>query len=286
MRNQTILFFSILVLFFSCASENHSEASFHKETISESAEADYAFDDQAQTTSARSKNSVAPAPRERQIIKTADYRFQVKDVNESSAKVQSIVKDFSGYITSMNESTTNYDQSNNIVIRVPNDQFEKLLETLLAEAIHVNYKRINSRDVTEEFVDLEIRLKTKKDVRQKYIELLRNKAKSVKDVLAAEEAIRVLTEEIEAKEGRLRFLKNQVGMSTVNLDIYQKVEYKAEPNTYQISFFTKVKNAFVNGWELVGSIFIGMVNIWPLMILLGLMIWKRKRIFSFRRRKE
>ena len=286
MRNYIILFFSILLLVSSCGNASQSEASFHKKTIPESTEADYDFENQTQTTSAKSKNTAEPIRRERQIIKTANYRFQVKKVNESSAKIQSIVKDFSGYITSMNEATTRYDRSNNIVIRVPNDQFEKLLETLLAEAIHVNHKRINSRDVTEEFVDLEIRLKTKKDVRQKYIELLRNKAKSVKDVLAAEEAIRQLTEEIEAKEGRLRFLKNQVGMSTVNLEIYQKVEYKAEPNTYQISFLTKVKNAFVNGWELVGSIFIGMVNIWPLMILLGLIIWKRKRIFSFRRKRE
>jgi len=276
MKNHTILFLSIFLIISACSNSSKSEASFHKETIDEVESEE--FDD---FEVERTTKSI-----ERKIIKTAHYRFQVKDVNKSSASIQSIVKDFSGYITSSNEATTNYDRSNNIVIRVPNDQFEKLLEALASEAIHVNYKRINSQDVTEEFVDLNVRLKTKKEVRQKYIELLRNKAKTVKDVLAAEEAIRVLTEEIEAKEGRLRFLKDQVGMSTINLDIYQKVEYKAEPDTYQITFFDRLKNGFFNGWESVVTVFIGLVNIWPFLILLGLFLWNRKRIFSFRRKEE
>jgi len=94
-----------------------------------------------------------------------------------------------------------------------------------------------------------------------------------------------LTEEIEAKEGRLRYLQNRVGLSTLTLSIYQKVEYAAAPVVYEITFLTRMKEAFMNGWDIVLGILLGLVNIWPLVILFSLLIWKRKGIWGKIRRK-
>ena len=67
--------------------------------------------------------------------------------------------------------------------------------------IFLDKEDITSNDVTAEFVDIESRLKTKKEVRNRYITILKTKTGKVKDIIQAEEAIRKITEEIEVKEG-------------------------------------------------------------------------------------
>ena len=222
----------------------------------------------------------------RKLIKTADYRIQVQDVNQSSQAIQATVSKFGGFISGTNLTNTLYSISNNITIRVPADQFEALLNAVGQEALFVNYKRINATDVTEEYLDIETRLKAKKTVRDRYIEILRNKAKTVEEVLQAEAAILDVTEEIEAKEGRLKYLKDRVGLSTINLEIYQEVEAQEQPIVYRDHFGKKALRGLRNGWELIQSIIIGLISIWPIVILMSVLIWQRRKIFPRRKKAE
>src|SRR5690606_18336536 len=95
-------------------------------------------------------------------------------------------------------------------------------------SISEDYIKVNAQDVTEEYYDLETRLKTKKEVEARYIEILKSKAKTVEEILIAEDKIRYLREEIEAVEGRLRLLKNKVGLSTIQIEIYQDAYFVKE----------------------------------------------------------
>jgi len=223
---------------------------------------------------------------ERKIIKTVNYRIQVNDVNASSEKVEQLVETHGGYISGKNLNNSSYEISNEITIRVPQDKLETLLDAIGEEAIYTNYRSERANDVTEEFVDLEIRLNTKKEVRDRYIDILRDKAQTVEDVLNAEEKIRVIQEEIESVEGRLKYLSNQVSLSTVNLTIYQRVEYQAQPDTYHESFGSRIVKSMKGGWELLQGLVLFFITIWPLIILFGVFFWQRKRIFGWLKRKE
>ncbi len=224
-------------------------------------------------------------PIERKIIRNAQMNMQVEDIKKAFPQIESIVKDLNGYISSSEMQNNNYQISNNLVIRIPNENLDTLLLLSEKQSIFVNSSSISSTDVTEEFIDIETRLTTKKEVRERYLDILSKKAKTVKDVLLAEEQIRVLTEEIEAKEGRLRFLKNRVNLSTLTLSIYQKVKYVATPNVYEKNFLTKIKEGFVNGWDILLGLILGIINIWPLVILFVIFVWKRKAIWGKIRRK-
>lgn len=224
------------------------------------------------------------APIERKIIKTVNYRIQVKDVNASTEKVKQLVAGQGGYISGMSLNNSSYEISNDITIRVPQENLETLLTAIGEEAVYTNYRSEQAQDVTEEYVDLEIRLRTKKEVRDRYIDILRNKAKTVEDVLNAEEKIRVIQEEIESVEGRLKYLSNQAALSTINLTIYQRVEYRPQPDVYHESFGSRLINSLKGGWELLQGLVLFLIRIWPLLIIFGLLIWQRKRIFGrFRR---
>jgi Domain of unknown function (DUF4349) len=222
----------------------------------------------------------------RQIIKTADYRIQVKDVDASSRRANQLATKHGGYVSDSELTNSSYETTNRITIRVPIARFDSLLNELGTEAIHTAHKRISSQDVTEEYVDITTRLKTKIEVRDRYIDILRTKAKTVKDVLAAEEQIRIIQEEIEAKEGRLRYLKDQVGMSTIRLELYQAIEYHPEPDAFHESFWTKLVGGLKNGWDMLQGIVIFFINIWPLLLIGGVLWWKRRWLWSKIRRKQ
>ncbi|MEM6772262.1 MAG: DUF4349 domain-containing protein, partial [Bacteroidota bacterium] len=139
------------------------------------------------------------------------------------------------------------------------------------------------KDVTAEWLDLESRLQTKRDVRDRYIAILRNQAKKVEDILNAEDKIRVITEEIEAKEGRLRYLRDQVSLSTLTLELYETREYRDVGPVTKRSFGSELIAALANGWELVRMLVLGLISIWPLLLLGTGIVWGVRR---WRKRKS
>ncbi len=219
----------------------------------------------------------------RQIIRTGHLRFQVKNVKESTGRIEAIVAGSGGYISSMEMTNSSYQITSNFLIRTPAARFDSLMNALTAESVFLNTRRVDAQDVTEEYLDIETRLKTKKEVRDRYVDILRNKARTVEEVLKAEEAIRVIQEEIEAREGRLKYLRDQVAMSSINLEIYEEVTFQPEPKTFKRSFAGRALSALRGGWDGIVGFLIVLINIWPLLLFGGLLIWQRKRIFRWKR---
>ncbi len=223
-------------------------------------------------------------PVKRKIIKTAEVRMEVKSLDKSSKYVQGLVERYDGFVSNLNMANSNYELSAEISLKVPFKHFQTLLDSIKKQAVFLNYERIHTDDVTEEYFDIQTRLKTKKEVRDRYIDILRNKAKNVKDILLAEDKIRVIQEEIEAAEGRLKFLSTNVSMSTVTVELYQKIEYKPSPETYSNSFWNRLGRSFKNGLQFFEELTLGLISIWPLLLIFGLLFGFRKRLFKrFRR---
>lgn len=271
---QTLRFTLIILLFNACQTDPNgaevpADTSYQEEDLAPQANG-------SNTVLTRSQTATTS----RKIIRTADVKFQVKDVEESTEYIKNAVATFQGFIAQMEQKNDNYSIQNHLVIKTPSTQFEPLLEALNQEAIFVNYKKIKSSDVSSEFIDIEARLATKKAVRDRYIDILRNKTGTVKEVLEAEEKIRQIQEEIEAKEARLRHLQAQVRLSTIHLKIYQKVEYRSEPIVYKESFVGQFFNGLNNGWQALLNVLLFFINLWPLILIVGLLFWRRKQIYQ------
>jgi len=224
---------------------------------------------------------------ERKLIKQAELRFQVTELEASTKKIQEIAKSHDGFVSNMNQSNSNYSFDNRMQIKIPSAKFDAFILAVESESIYTDFKNINSNDVTEEYTDIMIRLKTKKEVRDRYVDILRTKAKTVKDILDAEDKIRRIQEEIESMEGRMKYLNDRVDYSTVVVNIYQRVEGKVRSDIYSKSFFTKVKESFVRGGELFVGIILFLINIWPLILILFLLwIFKDRIAALFRKRNK
>jgi len=274
MKITTILTFGIITLI-SC-SESLKESSEQFEDVSLESSETSMLDSEDNLTN----NEDNKLTENRKIIWSANLRFQVADVDISTKSLQQICKQYGGFISSMDLTSTNYQIANAVQMRISNDKFENLIDDIKKQAIYVDEIKIHSNDVTEEFIDIQSRLKTKKEVRDRYIDILNTKTGNVKDIIAAEEAIRKITEEIEAKEGRLRYLKDKVNFSTIAITMYQKVEFKSEPEIYEKPYVKKLVEGLSNGWSIITSFILFLSNIWPIVILTGLLIWKRKWLIS------
>ena len=214
----------------------------------------------------------------RKIIRTGDMKFKVNSLEKSTKVIQALTQKCNGFISNMNQNNSSYLASNILAVRVPIDQFDYFLFQMKEEALYADYIRVNAKDVTEEFIDIENRLKTKKEVQRRYIEILQNKAKTVEDVLAAEEKIRVIQEEIESREGRLRYLKDNIALSTINIEMYEEIEAGAVAVVHEKGFLSKAKDGFVNGWNFILELLVGLINIWPVLLIVSLVVLFRKRL--------
>jgi hypothetical protein len=212
---------------------------------------------------------------ERKVIKKGEIRFQTKSLRETTIFIAENVKGLKGYISSDNVYSSEDRINQRVEIRIPSESFDDLLSRISANVKKIDYKNVQLQDVTEEFIDVESRIKTKKELECRYIQLL-SKAKTVQEILSIEKELGTLRTDIESIEGRLKLLKDQVSLSTLTIDYYQIT-------STALDFSSKLGQALVSGWKFLLGFIIGLVNIWPFILLIGLVLFFT---IKFRRRKK
>lgn len=215
-----------------------------------------------------------PAPpaefTERKIIREGDIYFECRDIQETDAFLKAEVKAAKGFISNESENSYGERSEKRLTIRIPSDQLDPLLEKIQSHAVRIENSNIRSEDVTEQFIDVEARLKTKKELENRYTELL-NLAKNVDEILGLERELANVRGEIESMQGRLNYLSNRVSLSTLNVSFF--VEKDKE-----FGFFGKAIDSLKNGWTNLQWFFIFILNLWPFfLILVGLVIWLIRR---------
>jgi Domain of unknown function (DUF4349) len=212
---------------------------------------------------------------ERKIIRTGNIRFETDDLAESKKLLMARVNQLGGYVSNeaKYEHTTYAEQT--MTVRVPYQKFDTLLLFVTEHAAKITNQDINAQDVTEEFIDIQARLKTKKDLEQRYTELLKM-AKNVEEILSIERQLGEVRAEIESMQGRLQYLSSQVNFSTLTISFFVSTPTIA-------SFGGEFGEGFVNGWNNLVYFFIGLINIWPFIIIAIIAFfafrkWRKNRI--------
>jgi hypothetical protein len=223
-----------------------------------------------------------PAPNmdwEKKIIKDATVRLELKDYKSYDKNLHSGLKRFGAYISDEQQTESESRIENSISIKVPVDKFEDLMNSLPAEGVKVLEKRITTQDVTGEVVDTKSRIEAKKQVRERYLALLKQ-ANKMKDVLEVQAEINSIQEDIEAGTGRVNYLVHQAAYSTIHVTYFQYLNGRVQEDETP-TFFTKLKEAFANGTSIVSGFILLLITFWPI-LLSGLFVWfvikKRKLI--------
>lgn len=219
----------------------------------------------------------------RNIIKKAHYRFSVADVHKTAEVIETAILKWPAYIETSSLTLDDQVLQSKMTIRIENEYFAECLKAVDKQALSIDFRNISTDDVSKEFVDLESRLRTKREVEARYTEILRKKAGTIEEVLQAEQQIGALHEEIEATIRRLNYLKDQVGYSTIELEFYQPVTMQAPVKEEAETFRQRFIIALNTGWTALTTIVLAVTYLWPLLLAGGItlvFLKLRKRKFA------
>ncbi|ACL69157.1 DUF4349 domain-containing protein [Halothermothrix orenii] len=163
-----------------------------------------------------SPNTNQEAGLDRKIIQNASLEIETDDFAEVSKVVTGLVTSYEGYIaSSTNWVTASGQKKVSFTLRIPENHFHMVLEQIKNMG-RVKYSSLGSRDVTEEFIDVEARLDNLKEQEIRYRKLL-DRADKVEDILKIERELERVRSTIESLEGRIEYLQNRVSFSTINV---------------------------------------------------------------------
>jgi hypothetical protein len=280
------LFLSFLTfLFIQCNDKKSEEAVDY--AVEAATQKEFAVVEEAEPAPAdaseESGTTQAPInPVDQKIIKTGYFTFETASVTETFNQIKESVEAQKGYIQN-DQTQKSYNRiTRTLTLRIPTTGFQPLIDTLSKRVEVFDEQRIDLEDVTEEFYDIEARTKAKKELEARYLQLL-SKAGNIKDMLEIERQLASIREEIEAQEGRLKYLQNRVSYSTLHLTFYEITDVKHAPSQ---SYFSRLGNAVKGGFNGVGEFLLGIVALWPLWLIGGLIFFFVRKKWKSRKQKE
>ena len=232
---------------------------------------------------------------DRKIIKNADLSIEVDAPKEAQARIASIAEAQGGFVV-----TSEFKQSGSgaskptetvtIVVRVPASQFGAAVDAIRGSGNRIIQEKISGQDVTEEYIDLEARIRTQKALEGQFLEIMKQ-ARKVEDALEVQRQLAEVRTEIERLEGRRRFLDNRSSLSTITVTLQTAAPMVTATTS---GFGHDVKDAFGDGVDTAVGIVLGVIRaaiiLVPIAILIVLPAWlilrRLLRRFTWPRRRE
>lgn len=195
-----------------------------------------------------------PAPVERKIIRNASLTLEVEQPSKAMQRIASIAESRGGFVVTSDsrqqtgaKGTKDYEVVT-VELRVPAAQFDAALADIRNAGGSVTAQKITGKDVTEEYIDLEARLRTQRALEEQLLEIMKG-AHQVSDAISVQRELANVRTEIERVEGRRRFLENQSSLSTISVTLQPPA-----PFIGTTGFFHGVGSAFGEGVDIAAAI--------------------------------
>jgi hypothetical protein len=209
---------------------------------------------------------------ERRIIRNADLTLEVENGASAQQRASALAEGAGGFIVSsdaqnMSSGGRPYVHVT-VVARVPSARFGAALDEMRRVGKRVVGEKVTGQDVTEEFIDLEARLRVQRALEEQLLGLLKE-SKSVKDTLEVHREITQVRSEIERVEGRRRFLVNQSELSTITLRLHEPTPFIASSGGGS-SFGSQLGRALGDAIDVAEAVVLFFVRALGVIVPLGL----------------
>ncbi len=277
---KTVLALLVIILAFSCKkAESGNETAYESNDIA------------VDTSMVSSSAAVEPKNSDRKFVRTADIKFKVKNVANSTYAIENTTNKFGGFVTYTNlqstiidksetkisqDSTleiTNYRVENNITIRVPNSRLDTVIKTIAKQIDFLEYRIIKADDVSLQMLSNQLTQNRTENQEKRLEKAIDTKGKKLNEVLAAEDNLNTKKEQKDNSKIENLSLQDQVNFSTLTLQIYQretiKEEMIANAKTYRQDFGSKILDGLISGWYVIEGIIAVVAQLWSV-ILIGI----------------
>ncbi|MEK5205787.1 DUF4349 domain-containing protein [Psychrobacillus sp. FSL H8-0510] len=252
---------SLFVILTACSSSDEELAKMSTEDrASDSAE--FETKEEQSVDAEREQESVAEetaAPSTRMIIHQARISTNVKDLKKAQHNMEQRVKDYGGYIVESNVYLESDETSSGkMIVRIPEKHFETFLSEAEVEASKVLEKNVTGQDVTEQYVDLSSRVKSKSAVEERLLAFMKD-AEKTEDLLKISSDLAKVQEEIEVLVGKIKYLENQTSFSTIELTMFENRVIIPEIENKDLNTWEKTKKQFITSTNALLSIGSGII---------------------------
>ena len=241
------------------------------------------------------------------FIRTADLKFKVNNVEKLTYKIEDITVRHGGYITftqlnsiidnvlltavsaDSSVETTHFTVTNTITIRVPNTKLDTTLKDIAGLVDYLDYRIIKADDVSLQMHANNLAQTRGSRHAERLIQAIEKRGKKLSETTTAEEQLG--NKQAQADDALLSnmAMNDQVNFSTIQLSLYQRQAIKKEliahtknVAAYQPGFGTKLLDALLYGLRIIETIFIGLLHVWPLILLLLIALQMYKK-YGYRR---
>jgi hypothetical protein len=214
---------------------------------------------------------------ERKIIRNGKLIIETDKPAEGQIKLNSLAESFGGFVVTsdykQNDGRSAASETVTVTLRIPATQFDEVISKIRAVGGRVLNENVTGQDVTEEFIDVEARIKTQKALEQQFLEIMK-RASKVEDALQVQSEIANVRTEIERLEGRKRFIENQAALSTITV-VLQTPAPIVSSNPQ--GFWHSTKEAFGDGIDLASGFVLGLIRFViaaiPVVLFIGLPLY-------------
>lgn len=292
-RNLLLCAIVLVSMVYSCkqADESAVEESVYNDSKTEVTE-EVVEESEDLTKVASSSAAVEPKKSNRKFLRTADIRFKVKNVANSTEQIENATNKFGGFVTYTNlESNINdktetrvsqdsiletvkYTVSNTITIRIPNTKLDTLIKTIAKEIDFLDTRLIKADDVTLQLLSNEMARKRSASSQKRIENAVDNKGKKLNQIIDAEENLNQKKEDTDNKTLENLSLIDQVNYSTLSMQIYQRESIKntlfaseKNINKYRPHLGMQIWDSVKTGWYMLESIIAFVVQLWAILLL-------------------
>lgn len=214
------------------------------------------------------------AAADRKIIRNADLTMEVESTTDTQHRIASIAESHGGFVVTseakQRESTEPARRTLDIrlVVRIPENRFGPALDQIRGLTTNLMEEKVSGQDVTEEFIDLEARIRTQKALEAQFLQIMRQTGKIV-DALEVQRQIAEVRSDIERLEGRKRFLENRSALSTISVNIVAPKAGVVVPTT---GFRASVRDAVSESVDVGAEILLFFVRFLIVMMPISLFV--------------
>ncbi|NHA08034.1 DUF4349 domain-containing protein [Mucilaginibacter sp. HC2] len=221
------------------------------------------------------------------LVKTADMRFKVKNVQQTAEKITTLTvknngmvmhhqmestvrdsKDFRISNDSVNR-VSSFNTSADMTVKIPSEHLEEFMTEVAHMGMYVTMRKMDIEDKSLDFLSAKLKLNSRKELvdQQK------------KGKVTIKNPVNVLLLKDDMVDGQIGNLKidDAVKYSIITLNFYQSNTILQEhianddPSDYNLPFFSRLAGAFANGWHLFMEAILAIANLW-VFILAGISI--------------
>ncbi|MGG3495139.1 DUF4349 domain-containing protein [Peribacillus simplex] len=281
-RKKVILIFS-LFLFLGACSSNDKEESLPK---SQEEKAESKMDSSLSGEQASDKKAEKEAAtNDRMVIHQAQLQLKVKNLEKTQMKIERKANEYGGYIVESNVYREDEERvKGTITVRIPEVRFQDFLVVTEGQASEVVGRNVTGQDVTEQYVDLKARLKSKRAVEERLLAFMQD-AKKTEDLLKISSDLAAVQEEIEQLTGQMKYLENQTSYSTVTITLSQDRIVVPGIDNAKLDTWERTKKQLATSANLLlkagSGIIVFIIGNLPILIVLGgagaVVHWAMKR---------